>query len=616
MRKLFLTIVALLFMTVVAAAPAMAVGTLAGTAISNQAYGDYKDANGNVMPQVLSNKITITVSQVAGVFIDPPTASQAVSLGQTVTYLAQLFNTGNGPDTQTFSYASSGAWSPVPDSVKMYYDVNNNHTYDLGTDILLTEISPNTFKTTVSINPDDDYDLLMQFTVPMTALPGQQNQIVITTHSDFDPTKTATGTYTTTVLAAAISAVKTHTPVGTPTYLSPGQEITYTITLTNSGNADATGVTFTDPIPANLTYKPGSLMINTGSGFVAKTDGADSDGVQYVAGTHSITLDGPAFTVAHTGGTWAVRFTATLNSGTPSGSAVSNQASITYTSGAFNPTIQTNGDTFLVSTAATIDLSSTATNATGNPSDKIVYPFTATNNGNANDIIELTVASTSGWTWAIWADADGNGIPGTGGDYLLTDTDGDGKVDTNSLALNGGSIALLAVATIPPGTANGTTDTLTISGVSHHDPTKTDSLTFTTTVKAPVLSMTKTLVNVVQPAGITPPTCVPTNPSNPANPPNCMFYPGTVVTYQVTATNNGNGNATDFVITDLVPLNTTYKTGTIRTGSNVGTLVGRTDAADGDGGTFDSGSDAVISGPVPALGPTGTWVLEFQVTIK
>jgi len=118
MRKLFLTLAVLLLLAVIAAPPAEAAGTLAGTSISNQAYADYKDANGNNMTRVFSNTVTVTVSQVAAVAIDPATGSQSVNANATITYLVQLFNHGNAPDSQTFSYATSGDWTP--DSVKMY----------------------------------------------------------------------------------------------------------------------------------------------------------------------------------------------------------------------------------------------------------------------------------------------------------------------------------------------------------------------------------------------------------------------------------------------------------------------------------------------------------------
>mgnify|MGYP000857589901 FL=1 len=620
MRKLLLTLALLFLLAVMAAPQVWAAGTVAGTNISNQAYADYKDANGNAMTRVYSNTVTVTVSQVAAVSIVPPTGSQSVSNGTVITYLVQLFNNGNAPDSQTFSYVSSGAWAPT--SVKMYYDLNNDHAYTPGTDILLTETAAGskTYKTvnasgaSVPVPVDDDYDVIMEVTVPSGLANNTQNVITITTKSDFDNTKTATGTYTTTVLAAAISALKTHTPAGQPTHLKPGEIITYTITLTNSGSSDGTVVTATDPLPANLTYVPGSIKVSVnGAGFVAKTDAADNDGVKYDAGTRSVIApDGATTLTVAAGTTWAVQFQATLNTGTASGSAITNQATITYTSGASSSSIQTNGDTIFASTLSGIDLTSTSTPKSGNPGDQVVYPFTAVNNGNAADTVNLTIASTQGWTWAIWADANGDGIPGNDGDYLLTDTNGDGKIDTGTLAQNG-TITVLAVATIPVGAANGATDTLTISAASATDPTKTDTQAFTTTVKAPIISVVKGVTAIQAPGGGA--TCTPTNTTTGAP---CVVLPGSVLTYTVTATNSGAGNATHVVLTDLTPQYTTYKAESIKTGSSVSTLTTRTDAVDADGAEYNSGSHAVVvpDGGALTLGPAGTWVMQYQLIVN
>jgi uncharacterized repeat protein (TIGR01451 family) len=628
MRKLFLTIVALLFMAIVAAPPVMAVGTVAGTAISNQAYGDYKDANGNDMQRVYSNTVTMTVSQVAAVAIDPPTGSATARPDQVIYYLVQLFNHGNGPDSQTFSWSGTGSFTPA--SVKMYYDANNNHVYDAG-EPLLTETSPgsktyqtkNGAGTVVPIAPDDDYDLIMEVTVSdaTDAGNGDSYAITVNTASDFDPTKTATGTYTTTIAAAVVSATKTHSPTGNPTYVKPGDVLTYTVKLTNTGTADAVITGATDVLPANVTYKPGTIRIKrypasgpyTGD-WQTRTDACGDDGTCYDSANRRILIpDIPGATFTLEGSAYfEVEIQVTINDGVPSGTAITNQSTIGYLSGATPLSVQSNGDTVLVATLAGIDLSTTATNKTGNPSDQIVYSFTATNNGNADDKINITTASTSGWTWVIWRDVDGNGIPGTDGDYILTDTNADGTVDTGTLSQYG-SVALLAVATIPAGTANGATDVLTLSGSSVNDPTKTDTLSFTTTVKAPVLHMTKAIVAVQAPGGGA--TCTPTDGTN-GSP--CIIVPGSVITYQVTATNSGNGNATSVVFTDIIPAHTTYVTSSIRTGVTAGSLTTRTDTADGDGGEFNTGSNAIVvpDGSTLTLGPAGTWVFEFKVTVN
>src|SRR3954469_11942226 len=39
----------------------------------------------------------------------------------------------------------------------------------------------------------------------------------------------------------------------------PGQTVTYTVTITNTGDADATGVTFNDSVDTNTTLVPGSV---------------------------------------------------------------------------------------------------------------------------------------------------------------------------------------------------------------------------------------------------------------------------------------------------------------------------------------------------------------------
>jgi uncharacterized repeat protein (TIGR01451 family) len=473
----------------------------------------------------------------------------------------------------------------------------------------------------VLIVPDDDYDVIMEVTVPSSGLlDNQYNTITITTASDFDPTKTATGTYTSTVQAATISMVKSHTPTGNPTYVKPGDEITYTVAMTNNGTGDALAINAEDILPTNVTFKPGSIEVKApGDADFSPRNDACNDGPDacYDSANRRIKIPGDSNPSPYNlpGGhnyTYYVRIKVTVNAGVPSNTAITNQASATYTSGSYTASVQSNGDTVLVATLAGIDLSTTATNKTGNPSDQIVYPFMATNNGNADDKINLTTASTAGWTWVIWYDVDGNGIPGTDGDVVLTDTNADGMIDTGTL-VQYGHIDLLAVATIPPGTANGSTDALTISGVSVFDPTKTDALSFTTTVKAPVLSMAKAIVAVGAPGGGA--TCTPTDGTN-GSP--CILVPGSVITYQVTTTNSGNGTATALVITDLIPAHTTYVAGSIRTGATTSSLSSRTDATDGDGGRYDSGSNAVIVGGSGNLnlGAAGTWVVEFKVTVN
>ncbi|GHF40652.1 putative repeat protein (TIGR01451 family) [Deinococcus metalli] len=142
------------------------------------------------------------------------------------------------------------------------------------------------------------------------------------------PSTTAAGTYTVTYQLCSVtdaSACDTATvgiTVGAaqanlgitktgPTYAQPGQDLTYTLTVTNAGPDAATSVTLTDTLPAALTYK-------------ASTPAASVSGQ---------TLTWTAASLAN-GATWTVSVTATAPGSatlesTPAARTVTNTASVT-----------------------------------------------------------------------------------------------------------------------------------------------------------------------------------------------------------------------------------------------------------------------------------------------
>lgn len=573
---------ALLFCT-----PASAVGTPAGTVISNQAFADYADANGNPRTRVYSNTVTTTVSQVAGVMVMPETASKSGVAGGKVYFGVTITNTGNGPDT--FSLALSGnTWTCV-----IYLDSNGDGVWDQGTETT-------TVSSTGVLAADTSYYVIVVVNVPAGVSDGASDSVVLTATSQFNPTVSDSGTYTTTAESAVFQIYKY--VVDTPANPVPGDIITYKITGINIGSANTSDIRAEDFIPAGTTYVPNSMRIgsisstyNDATPVTDANDGVEVYGIgAYFDGT-KVVYTRDSFGAGESG---AFFFRVQVNTGVLENTSITNQITAYYKHTGYPTeyTATSNIASTTVGFKASVDFDPNRTSYR-NPGDQVVYAFTATNNGNAADRINITTISTATWNWVIWADVDGNGIPGTDGDYILSDTNGDGIIDTGILTPNGGSIALLAVTTIPAGLSDGMVDITTVTGTSVRNSSVYDSITFTTTITAPVLTISKS----VSPVGPQP--------------------PGTVLTYTITITNIGSGNATNVIITDAIPAYTTYVPGSIRTASSLAGLslptAVRTDAADGDGARYESVSKTVIVGGGSSinLGPGGTWFVRFQVTI-
>jgi large repetitive protein len=116
--------------------------------------------------------------------------------------------------------------------------------------------------------------------------------------------------------------------------LLPGDTIEYQLDVTNAGNDPATDVVLTDPVPANTAFVPGSLQIVSGPNAGAKTDATGDDQGEFAGGNVVFRLGTGATGAA--GGTLAigasttVRFSVTLNAGTPPATVIHNQATVAY----------------------------------------------------------------------------------------------------------------------------------------------------------------------------------------------------------------------------------------------------------------------------------------------
>lgn len=271
--------------------------------------------------------------------------------------------------------------------------------------------------------------------------------------------------------------------------------------------------------------------------------------------------------------------------GTPAGTNIQNQATVTYTDGSGNPlTALSNVVTTTVSQVGAVTVTpDRAGNAL--PGVTVYYAHTVTNGGNGGDTVNMTIASSNGWTTALYFDNNADGTLDAG-DTLMTDTDGDTLVDTGAIAADT-TLNILAAVTVPAGTADGTSDTTTITGTSAFDNTAVDSAVDTTTVQAPDLGVVKS----VAPAG--------------------PQVPGTTLTYTMVITNNGSSVANTVQLTDTIPANTTYVAGSITLGG-----VSKTDAGGDDEGDFNVTNPFQVTVDVGALAAAASATVTFQVTIN
>lgn len=223
--------------------------------------------------------------------------------------------------------------------------------------------------------------------------------------------------------------------------VEPGDVLTYTIPVANTGLDPAAGMVLTDPIPAGTQYVPGSLAITSGSNAGAKSDSAGDDQAELDATGNRVVFRLGAGATAASGGTVAtsgpdsttgVRFRVRIPAGTSNGAQVANQASTAYvaqTSGqACTSPSNVVTSTVVAVPRVTIAKSDTvvADTAPAGPSggDTIRYTLTVRNDGTAaalglrlTDPLDPAVAIVPGSVTATQGTVvDGNGA----GDRTVT----------------------------------------------------------------------------------------------------------------------------------------------------------------------------------------------------
>lgn len=436
----------------------------AGTSIGNQATATYQDAASNTYT-VSSNTVNTIVQQVASLTLTANGFRVASPGGQAV-FPHTLTNTGNGSDAFSLSAANLGADDFDLTGLVLYVDADGNGVPDNFTPVT----------TTGPLAAGAAYRFVAVGSVPGTALTGNVGQLTVNAVSAFDGGQTAVNTDQVTVSTNAV--VNVTKGISSLNGASPSGPHTYTLTYTNSGNTTATGVRFTDLVPAGMTYVPNSgRWSSTGPTVLSDADSSDT----HTAGANSVRYDFNAATpgavtaiVAQVppGQSGSITFDVMVNGGLAP-QTIGNTARFAYFDGAANV-----GPYFTNTTAFDVDQSASAT-FTGQtiPSalqgGTVSFTNTLTNTGNGADVFDISTSGNSFPAGSIVQLFQSDGVT------PLTDSNGNLTPDVGPLG-PGASYNVILRVTLPASATGGpfqvskTATSATDNGVA---PTAVDVLT-------------------------------------------------------------------------------------------------------------------------------------------
>ena len=308
---------------------ALAVGVPAGTDITNTAEVTY--AVGATTATTISNAVVVKVAEILDVAVTRQSpANTAVSASSTQQEIVfTVTNTGNGPEAFRLVMDSAiGAddFDPTPASPSIYFDTDASGDLSPGD----TPYTPGT--NDPLLNRDTSVTVLVVNDIPATVVDGNVGITRLTadartgsgTSGTIFAGQGASGTDAVVGLSGAlafgtgqyqvggvtVTAVKSQTVVdqfGGSRPL-PTARINYTVTVQAVGTGNAANTVFSDDIPANTTYVPGTLRLN--STLLSDTAADDAGEFSSTPGPHVRVALG---TLNQASGTQTIQFAVTIN---------------------------------------------------------------------------------------------------------------------------------------------------------------------------------------------------------------------------------------------------------------------------------------------------------------
>ena len=487
-----------------------AAGTPAGTVISSRATAVYTTASGANADTIYSAFVTFVVKQGGAVNVLLPSLAKTSGDGINVDYALTILNSGNGTDKFSLTFFSSHGWQ-----VLLYHDINGNGVLDAA------DSSAGVIASTDSVKVDSSFKVMARIVVPNNeALNAQSDSAVITAASQFDATKSAASILKTNVQTAVI-ATNTSLNVDNAAPNPPGP-ITFTFSITNSGQSAATNVAIADMFDSRFSY-----VSSTNGGIHVSTDS-----VQWV------------FASIAPGGSATVTLTVSLQTGLLPGTVIPNTMNIVYNDGILLRNKISNTVNINIGNSFGVSLTPDSVAASKEPYDSVKYYFTVKNTGTIKDVIELSAASSQPLAWTFLRDVNNNRVVDPA-DVPLTNTNGKAGVDVDSVSA-GDSVHVFAIAIMPMVQQDQTKDVTTFTATSSGSALKFQSAAASTTTNIPVVSVAISVSPL---------------PSQPQP-------PGGVLTYTISYSNNGHADIdTSYTVTARIPDSTSFVQGSAKLGT-------------------------------------------------
>lgn len=222
-----------------------------GSSISSSADASAATEGGNNPSAVLSDSLTVATIPDLLVSVDSNDFDNAVTPGQVVTFSVTINNSGNGT-------AHTSGTVTIPNKVSSPSSISFNHCGSAGS----SYSNPTLTLSSLTVTTADDCVISFTVTVNSPSTEGAtfvvSSDIAAATEGGNNPDSVDSSVHTINVTPNLSTSTFAQSDANGST-LKPGETVNYTVTVKNTGDGAASGVSLNNSMPSNITFDPDSI---------------------------------------------------------------------------------------------------------------------------------------------------------------------------------------------------------------------------------------------------------------------------------------------------------------------------------------------------------------------